>query len=54
MSMKPGQTRSPSASIDAGGGLVDRADGDDPVAADADVGSKPRVAGAVDDAAACE
>ena len=55
MSMKPGETTRPAASIDADGRRVDpRRDERDGVALDRDVGDDPRAAGAVHDPAAAE
>ena len=56
MSMKPGATTSPLASIDpsAPGLGAQTPDGDDPVAADRHVAVKPGIAGAVDDLACPE
>jgi hypothetical protein len=50
MSMNPGATTSPRASMVRVAGAFDAADGDDPVAADGDVRVDPRVACAVHDA----
>ena len=55
MSMKPGATTRPFASIVALGlAFRHAADGDDLVARDGDIAVEPRVAGAVDDAAVAD